>query len=142
MLVSVQLCLPRDARYVPTMRNLAACLLRDVHAPEDAADDVEIAVSEACANVVRHALGTDDYELQIDIGAGGCTIEVVDRGLGLADAVSAAPEDAESGRGLLLMRALMDEMQFVREDERTRVRLVKRWDAAAGELEVATPLPV
>jgi anti-sigma regulatory factor (Ser/Thr protein kinase) len=35
--------------------------------------------------------------------------------------------DAESGRGLFLMRALVDDFEFMREHDGTRLRLVKRW---------------
>lgn len=128
MLVRVQLSLPRDSRFVPVMRNLTACLLHDVHAPQEAVDDVEIAVTEACANVVRHAEGVEDYEVRVEIGVDGCAIEVADLGPGFDEPPDAAG-DAESGRGLQLMRALMDEMQFVREDDRTRIRLTKHWPA-------------
>lgn len=133
MLVRAQLALPRDARFVPIMRNLAGCLLHDVHVPQDAADDIEIAVTEACANVIRHAEGTDHYDVLVEVGVEGCTVEVVDVGPGFAEPRSVATDDAETGRGLFLMRALMDDLQFLRQDDRTRVRLVKRWSATGTQ---------
>jgi len=84
--------------------------------------------------VVRHARGTDEYEVRVEIGTGGCAIEVVDVGPGFGARVAPASSEAESGRGLYLMRALMDDLEFVREDSQTRVRLVKHWEPTATEL--------
>lgn len=134
MLVRVQLTLPRDSSYVPVMRNVATCLLNDMRVPDDAQGDIQVAVSEACANVVRHAEGTFDYEVSLAIGPEGCEVEVADVGpaFDLPAAGGSDPDpdlDAEAGRGLLLMRALVDDFQFIRDDDVNTVRLTKRWDA-------------
>jgi anti-sigma regulatory factor (Ser/Thr protein kinase) len=65
-----------------------------------------------------------------------CEIKVYDLGPGIdpgsvASAVATSPDAealAEGGRGLPLLDALVDELEFVREDHTTTVRLVKRWD--------------
>lgn len=131
MLVRVELTLPRDASFVTVMRNLANSLLVDLQVPSHAISDVQVAVSEACANVVRHAEGAFDYSVSLAIGPEGCEIEVADLGPGFATTAPGAGTDvdAEDGRGLLLMRALMDDLEFIRRDETTRVRLTKHWDA-------------
>lgn len=135
MLARVQLNLPRDASYVPVTRGVVTCLLDEVGVPDDAAGDIKVALSEACANVVRHAGGTEDYYVTLEVGPEGCEVEVVDRGSSWSaeeqDAVGPAAAvgdgEAEHGRGMLLMRELVDDFQFVREEHATRVRLVKRW---------------
>ena len=140
MHLQLQLSLPRDARYVSIMRNVASNLLRDLDAPEDAVDDLRLALSEACANVVLHATGVDDYSANLTVDHQGCEVEIVDRGPGLGgerpdlnvlDSAVALPDaglDAEHGRGLAMIGALVDDLEFVREDSTTRVRLTKRWD--------------
>lgn len=130
MLVRVELTLPRDSSFVTVMRNMANSLLVDLRVPEEAIGDVQVAVSEACANVVRHAEGTFDYSVSLAIGPDGCEIEVADLGPGFESVpASGADVDAEDGRGLLLMRALVDDLEFIRDDATTRVRLIKRWNA-------------
>ncbi len=134
MLVRVQLNLPRDASYVPLTRSVATCLLNDLGVPDEAACDIKVALSEACANVVRHAAGTVDYWVTLTVKDRGCEIEIIDLGPGFdlvpEDTVDlGADEDAEHGRGLLLMRELVDDFQFVREQDATKVRLIKRWPA-------------
>lgn len=130
MLVRVELTLPRDSSFVPVMRNMANSLLVDLRVPDEAIGDVQLVVSEACANVVRHAEGTFDYSISLAIGPEGCEIEVADLGPGFQEAPRSGTDvDAEDGRGLLLMRALMDDLQFIRDDTTTRVRLIKRWNS-------------
>lgn len=130
MAIRVQLDLPRDARYVHLMRNVARCLLGDLEVPEEAVCDVQVVLSEACSNVVRHAEGTTAYAVAMTVGADGCAVEVVDLGPGFEVSKVMDPElsQAESGRGLMLMRALMDELQFDRQEDGTKVRLIKRWE--------------
>ena len=132
MHVRVQLSLPRDASYVPLTRNVASCLLGDMGVPDEARGDIQIALSEACANVVRHAAGTFDYSVSLAVGPEGCEVEIEDLGPGFepgrTDETAPVPDvEAESGRGLFLMRALMDDLQFLRDRNTTRVRLIKRW---------------
>jgi serine/threonine-protein kinase RsbW len=98
--------------------------------------DIEIAVFEALANAVIHGNGQDrrkrvhilcrcqpGQRLSIvvrDEGAGFDPVKVPD---------PTAPENVESdhGRGILLMRAFMDEVQFAAGG--TEVHLCKRLDA-------------
>ena len=140
MHLQLQLSLPRDARYVAIMRNVAASLLHDLDAPEDAVDDLRLAVSEACANVVLHATGVDDYSADLTVNHEGCEVEIIDCGPGfggerpdidVSDSAVARPDagvEAEHGRGLAMIGALVDDLEIVREDSATRVRLTKRWD--------------
>jgi serine/threonine-protein kinase RsbW len=145
VLVSVEISLPRGARYVGMLRDITLCVLRDLNAPQEACDDIELALAEACANAVRHAVGTSDYSVRISVSEDGCDVEVADRGPGLplgdperraTGSSGGAPaaggptaDDAldEGGRGLPLMRALVDDLQFIKQDQGTRVRLAKRW---------------
>jgi serine/threonine-protein kinase RsbW len=76
--------------------------------------DLALAVTEACANAVRHAHGTSDYQLTISASRDRCIVEVADRGTGadhqlLRTRLDGPPPNlAERGRGLLLIRACMD----------------------------------
>lgn len=131
MHIRLELSLPRDARYVGTLRSVTACMLEDVRAPAPAADDLQVALSEACNNVIRHATGSEEYSVTLVMGDAGCEVEVVDVGPGfeppsLEDLEP--PLASEEGRGLLLMDALVDRLEFADQREGTRLRLCKRWD--------------
>jgi anti-sigma regulatory factor (Ser/Thr protein kinase) len=136
--IELHLTLPRDARYVPVLRNVAGTLMRSLEVPEESVSDVAIALSEACGNVIRHARGTDQYGVVLTVASASCEIEVCYLGPGFDRARMDAAErgdiideieGAEDGRGLRLLRALVDDLQFVRDADTTKVRLLKRWDA-------------
>ena len=128
MLVKMQLSLPTEGRYVGMMRNVAQTVLNDVGVPDEANDDIQLAVTEACANAVRHS-DTGEYIVRLEVGDDGCEVEVVDLGSGFdVGGIRQQGEDLESGRGLWLMQALVDDLQFVRGDDGTHVRLRKQWD--------------
>jgi serine/threonine-protein kinase RsbW len=92
--------------------------------------DVELAVSEACANVIDHSGPGDVYEVAVTVGPAACHIRVIDIGHGFdhrALAPQMAGADAEHGRGVALMHALVDQVRFESQPERgTIVHLVKQ----------------
>ena len=65
--------------------------------------------------MLHHARDGDEYEVSAGIDGEVCVIEVVDRGAGF-DGSSLGHGDAEStsedGRGIQLMRALVDDVTF------------------------------
>jgi serine/threonine-protein kinase RsbW len=145
--IRLALSLPRDELSIPVVRRLCTQSLRVLGAAEGCAEDLELALTEACTNVLRHAMEGDDYEVIAGIDGESAVLEIVDRGPGfdanaLARAVSGedADPDAETGRGLLIMQAVMDTVEFESRpgDAQTVVRLEKelqwREDAAAKQL--------
>ena len=140
----MQLCLPRDARYVVLMRNVADCILANLQVPEDSRSDMEVAISEACANAVKHANTVNEYQVRFGIGADRVEVEVVDMGPGFdpPDLDAEGDVDMESGRGLYMIQALVDDLQFIQEDDENKIRLVKCWPELtlepAGDPQPAT----
>lgn len=123
--------LPRQSHSVPVIRQLAAQILRAFGVAASSIHDVELAISEACANVIQHALDSEGYEVGIELAADRCAITVLDRGEGF-DASQVHEQDdidAESGRGLSLMAALVDNLNFVSEPKvGAVVHMVKQLD--------------
>lgn len=125
--IALALRLPRDRVSVPVARHLAAYTLREVGA--DAADvaDVELALTEACTNVLDHAGPGDAYDVTITVRSERCEVRIVDLGPGFAhDHLPDSEPAAERGRGLTLMRALMDAVEVESDTGRgTLVTLAK-----------------
>ena len=149
MEVKLTLALPRDQLSVPLARRILKRSLDSLGIDEDVISDVELALTEACTNVLDHAHGDDDYTVSAGIDGETCVIEVVDRGSGFDGSerglLDAAPS-AEDGRGIQLMRALVDRLEFQNQPTRgTVVHLEKRlsWgdDAPIAKLEGSTPAP-
>ena len=113
MRISVRLNLPREVDSVPAVRRLLRCALSAFHVNREDGDDLELALTEACANVVRHATGADGIEVRLDVAEDRCAIDVADNGAGFdADAVADPEPSSERGRGLFLIKALSDNVRM------------------------------
>jgi serine/threonine-protein kinase RsbW len=129
MSIKLELCLPRDTATVPLVRHVLKHTLIEFGVTRRCVSDVELAITEACANVVEHAHGDDEYELVVTVGADSCEMRVVDTGRGFdheAMADTVPDPDGDRGRGIALIKALVDHVQFESIPERgTVVHLVK-----------------
>ena len=107
-----------EAVSVPVMRRVLGDTLRGLGVDEESVYDILLAATEACTNVLIHAgRHVRGYAVVTSLGAVGCQVEVADEGIGVAPAAQepAAQEPEapvaqlpESGRGLAIMRAFVD----------------------------------
>ena len=122
--------LPVDTGSVPFIRGLCRQALVHLHVEDAVIDEIALALTEACANVVQHTGEHAEYEVAVAIDDRLCRISVVDSGDGFDPAELAARDERsplDEGRGLLLMQALVDRLDFRHEsDGRHRVTLEKR----------------
>ena len=82
------------------------------HVDRQSGADLEIALTEACSNVINHADGSDVFEVRLDVAEDHCAIDVLDNGPGF-DAEGTDPgADSERGRGLFLIKALSDNVRM------------------------------
>jgi serine/threonine-protein kinase RsbW len=131
----LELVFPAHARYLSLAR-LGLTGVAPV-AGLDAGDlaDLKLAVTEACANAVRHAY-PDGYggsvKVRIAVENGAISVDVSDAGRGIdPDGVADWDPDEmhESGMGLAIIRSVVDEVEVESPDEGgTVVRLTKRLD--------------
>jgi serine/threonine-protein kinase RsbW len=130
MELTFTLCLPREETSVPLVRHLLRATLERLEVEEACIDDMVLALSEACTNVLRHAAPSieEQYEVEVAIDGGSCRIAVSDTGGGFDSARwgrEPPPLDAEAGRGIHLMRVLVDELHFSSEARGTAVEFTK-----------------
>jgi serine/threonine-protein kinase RsbW len=130
--VNLALQLPRDRASIPVVRHLTQNALAELGVREWICHDVELAVTEACANVLDHAGSGDAYDVIVSVAGDKCEIRVVDVGRGFDyDSLVGRKTTIhdESGRGIALMHALMDNVLLTSEPESgTVVHLVKGLD--------------
>jgi serine/threonine-protein kinase RsbW len=111
--VTVRFELPRDAMSIPVLRKLCGRSLEVVGAEPDVIADVELALTEACANVLHHVERGASFEVVVGFDEYRAFLDVIDHGPGFdPGALPAAGPDDEGGRGLHLMRELMDSVRF------------------------------
>ena len=106
---------------VPVMRRVLGDTLRGLGVDEESVYDILLAATEACTNVLLHS-GREvrGYAVVTSLGAVGCQVEVADEGIGAVLPEAVLPEGGrhepetpvarlpESGRGLAVMRACVD----------------------------------
>lgn len=129
MNMSARVTLAREGRYVAVARGVLSTMLDGAAVPPAVADDLQMALSEACANAVRHASG-GAYDIDLRVRDEQCCVEVSDTGPGFTargNILALSAPEAENGRGLALIRALTDELEFERDEDGMRVRFVRRW---------------
>ena len=116
MQLTLTLCLPRDELTVPVARHIVHSSLREAGVEEECVDDIEIALSEACTNVLKHSGPGDEFEVAVDLNVKSATIRVVDTGHGFdwesLEEDTSSDLSAERGRGIELMQALVDTVKF------------------------------
>jgi serine/threonine-protein kinase RsbW len=130
MELTFTLCLPREETSVPLVRHLLKATLERLEVEEACIDDIVLALSEACTNVLRHSAPSveEQYEVEVGIKGGSCRIAVFDTGGGFDFARwgrEAPPVDAETGRGIHLIRILVDQLHFSSEARGTAVEFTK-----------------
>jgi serine/threonine-protein kinase RsbW len=115
MEIALALTLPRDEVTVPVARHIVRNALEEAGVEAGCAHAVEVAMSEACTNVLLHSGPGDDYDIRLELDEERCRIRVVDVGRGSDSLRLHGPRpgvEAERGRGLTLMDALVDRVQF------------------------------
>jgi serine/threonine-protein kinase RsbW len=142
--LSYGLRLPTDVRHVPVVRHLATATLSELGVSPDSIDDIALAVTEACSNVVQHAGSGADFEVRVSVEGEWCRIEVIDGGgfdpaRAAAEVLAEGPSsDLTHGRGLGLMRILVDQLHFEPGEAGTTVVLVKHLRLLDGSVLAAS----
>ena len=116
---------------VPLARHLLRDWLQLVPVEHEAVESLLLAVSELCSNAVRHASGAPgSIHLRAWASDGDVHVEVSDDGGTFAWPEQRTEElpdpEAEQGRGLFLVRELVDHVTTGVVDGRTSVRVVRR----------------
>ncbi|MCI0494517.1 ATP-binding protein [candidate division KSB1 bacterium] len=142
-----QLKIPSITDNLELIRMIVSTVAEKVGFNPDDVSKIELAVDEACANVIKHAYSKDQLQpidLVIEIDYKKMAIVVTDHGKGFdftkmpqTDVKEYLAEMRVGGLGIYLMKALMDEVEFNSQPGmKTQVKMVKYF-LKNGELELA-----
>jgi serine/threonine-protein kinase RsbW len=106
----IRLRLPARAENIAVVRHVIGALGEALDLPPPTVDDMRLAVTEACTNVVRHAYERADGHIEVVIRPAGEAIHVIvaDEGRG----IGASPDVSGPGFGLPLIAALADSLEI------------------------------
>jgi serine/threonine-protein kinase RsbW len=134
---TLTLTVPSATENLALIREFVANVGSQAGLGEDDVAKLELAVDEACANVIEHAHGQDsnkEVTVRATFDTATLRIEVVDEGEGFDPTVvpttsveQMVHDRRTGGLGLRVMRSLMDEVSYeIVPGERNRLRLLKR----------------
>ena len=117
---------PSDLRYTDLFHMVLAQLAREVPIPEERMDWVTLALREAVNNAVLHGNKKDPskfIEVELEATQEEFIMRVWDEGPGFDDSKLGDPRDPENlfrpnGRGIFLIRQLLDRAKFIRKEGR------------------------
>lgn len=113
----VRLSFPAKPDYLLLARLALSGLAREVSMTDEVLADLKLAVTEACGNAVRHAYpgGAGDVTVSYVVSNAALEMIVEDQGTGFdGRAIAEEPVSApvESGMGISIMRAIVDDLDI------------------------------
>src|SRR4051795_10731931 len=107
----VRLTLPAQPENVSVIRHVLGAFAEALRLPDELVEDLRLAVTEACTNVVRHAYPPDlpgPVEISIRPEEERVNVVVADRGRG----IGSSSDMTGPGLGLPLIAAIADEVEL------------------------------
>jgi serine/threonine-protein kinase RsbW len=123
----VRLSLPAHARNIAVVRRALEAIAEELALPRRLIEDMRLAVTEACTNVVRHAYSEREARaanaMRVELlpETDGMRVIVEDRGRGLGH----SPDASGPGLGLPLIAALTSQLEVSRgaDDRGSRIAM-------------------
>jgi len=131
-----QLKIPSQSDNLAIIRDVVAKVASRIGFDTDEASKIELAVDEACTNVIKHAYANNSnqmIEVSIKVDQKKLIIIVADKGKGfnpdkikLPDLNKSIKEGRKGGLGLCLIRTLMDKVEFeIKPGSKNQVKMIK-----------------
>jgi serine/threonine-protein kinase RsbW len=125
---------PSSIDYLEKVESLSVKIARKAGFNESTIDDLSIALTELVNNAIHHGNNDDitkNVTVTFDLDQKDLSITIKDEGSGFDPDQLKNPLDpenllAESGRGLYLVKALMDDIKFKITEQGTEITIIKR----------------
>jgi serine/threonine-protein kinase RsbW len=126
--------IPSEDKYIYLLDLVVSYITKEMEFGEEITEQINLAIIEAGTNAIRHGNRNDPEktaQFRFLISEDKLTVFVKDRGSGFDPESVGDPLSPENfmkpcGRGIFLMRALMDEVEYnTSENSGTEVRMVK-----------------
>lgn len=122
--------IPTDSSNISVVRMTASSIANRIGFNIDEIDDVKIAVSEACTNVIKHSK-VSSFDLYFGQGENHIEIAIMDKGVGYDFSTLKDPEfDTEresGGLGIFIIKMLMDDLVIESEKDKGTTIYMKKY---------------
>lgn len=131
---SYRMVIESDLKNVQKVEKITEKIAKHMGFAEDERDSLAIAVTEIVGNAIVHGNKKDKNKkvtLAFEYKKNSITVVIQDEGEGFNETEIANPLEPEnllkeSGRGIFIVRALMDQVDFISTQKGMQVRLVKK----------------
>ena len=137
--ISREFTFPGDSESIVAVRESVMTFIKENGANEGQEIDIFVALQEALANAALHGCQNDrakTIRCWVEINPSAFTIVIQDAGPGfdVAAATTADPSvnTTEHGRGICLMRSLMDDVSYRRGGSEVRLRKLRDFPRASS----------
>ncbi len=120
---TIELTVPARAEFVRVVRLVMAGIANGLSFDVEEIDDLKTAIGEAYGTF--HPSEVSPLTVSTRIDANRVVVELSQVHAGVAPGLFALDSSTERGMGMLLMKHLMDEMEYRSDAEATLIRLVK-----------------
>jgi anti-sigma regulatory factor (Ser/Thr protein kinase) len=119
--------MPPELSRVAGVRETVRLFLTEAGCSAEEISACELALAEACNNAVQYTKSTDPVRVELELDSDRIQIRIRDHTVGfdLPEAHQLPSEGSESGRGLFLMNAVMDTLEYRRETRGNALILTK-----------------
>ncbi len=128
---------PSSTENLALIRDFVGNIGRQAGMAETELSMLELAVDEACANVIEHAYGLDKTQeviMRVTLDVDALKIQVIDTGKGFdpsqieqKDVKKLIAERRSGGLGMRMMKLVMDEVQYqMKPGERNELTMIKK----------------
>ena len=138
MAEEVEVIIAGDPRWLRLARGVVREFLQQTGFAARQREEIAVAVGEAVANVIKHACKGDarqKFSLLCNESDGAVEIELRDQGEPFdppSEPISPPDETRTGGRGIFMMQAIMDEVEYTRQGNTNSVRMKKYLPAKTG----------
>ncbi len=127
---TVALSLRSSAEMLTRLRTVVAALSREAGLEDGLEMQLKLAVTEAAANAIKHGSpegSRNHVQVSFHMDPHLLIVDVADQGPGFDPLTTCtpAPGEADHGLGLMMMRTVMDRVEFYRDSAGMLVRLTK-----------------
>ncbi len=129
------LAIPSATRYLKDVRRFILRHARKAQLPDDAIEALQLAVDEACTNIIEHAYGGSTkhkVDIAIIVDPTRVMVRIRDRGQPFDQQSYIAPnvvaltrQGQAGGLGVHIIRKLMDQVEYLSEGRTNEIRLTK-----------------
>lgn len=125
----IKMTVPTDSANISVVRMTASSIANTIGFNIEEIDDVKIAISEACTNVIKHSK-VPFFNLLFNHGNNFIEIEIQDQGIGCDLSALKEPqlegERDSSGLGIFIIKMLMDEVVIDSQKDKGTVIYMKK----------------